>query len=233
MSNSSEFDKFTHNYRAIHNKNLKLTGYSSSYFAERKILEISNQIKNRNEPSRILDLGCGDGLCAFFLHNYFPNAYIYGLDISNESIQKAQQRKISRTRFSAYDGKQIPYDDESFNIIMLANMLHHVTGTRNQISILSECYRILKKNGRLFVFEHNPFNPITCHIVKNCPFDKDAVLINHYKMNKMLRYAGFVTKCRFIHFLPAFLRKLEVLEKLSWWAPIGGQYYYTCIKKNT
>jgi len=152
MSNSSEFDKFTHNYRAIHNKNLKLTGYPSSYFAERKIREISNQIKNRNEPSRILDLGCGDGLCSFFFQNYFPNAYIHGLDISDESIQKAQQRKISKTRFSAYDGQHIPYDDESFNIIMLANILHHVTGTGKQKLILSECYRILQKKRDIVCF---------------------------------------------------------------------------------
>jgi ubiquinone/menaquinone biosynthesis C-methylase UbiE len=179
---------------------------------------------------RILDLGCGDGLCAFFLQNYFPSSYIHGLDISNNSIQKAQQRKLSKTRFSTYDGQTIPYENEYFNIILLANMLHHVADTGNQILILSQCYRTLKKNGTLFVFEHNPFNPMTRHIVNHCVFDKDAVLITHYKMNKILRYTGFVTTCRFIHFLPAFLHKLEFLEKRLWWVPIGGQYYYICIK---
>jgi len=231
MSNSSEFYKFSHNYREIHNKNLELTGYSSSYFAQRKIREISNQIKNRNEPLRILDLGCGDGLCTFFLQNYFPNAYLHGLDISNRIIKKAQHRKISKSKFSTYDGKHIPYDDEYFNIIMIANMLHHVADVGNQILILSQCYRILKKTGTLFVFEHNPLNPITRHIVNNCVFDKDAVLITHYKMNKILGYTGFVTTCRFIHFLPAFLHRLEFLEKRLWRVPMGGQYYYTCIKK--
>jgi ubiquinone/menaquinone biosynthesis C-methylase UbiE len=230
MSNSTEFDKFTRNYREIHDKNLKLTGYPSLYFAERKIREISNLIDNKSESLRILDLGCGDGLCAFFLQNYFPSSYIHGLDISNNSIQKAQQRKLSKTRFSTYDGQTIPYENEYFNIILLANMLHHVADTGNQILILSQCYRTLKKNGTLFVFEHNPFNPMTRHIVNHCVFDKDAVLITHYKMNKILRYTGFVTTCRFIHFLPAFLHKLEFLEKRLWWVPIGGQYYYICIK---
>jgi ubiquinone/menaquinone biosynthesis C-methylase UbiE len=231
MSSSNEFYKFSHNYRKIHNKNLKLTGYSSWYFAQRKIREISNQIKNTNEPLCILDLGCGDGLCTFFLHNHFPNAHLHGLDISTGMIQKARQRNIAKSKFSTYDGKHIPYDDEYFNIIMVANVLHHITGTRNHLSILSECYRILNTKGILFVFEHNPLNPITCHIVRNCPFDKNAVLITHYNMRKILGHAGFVTTCRFIHFLPAFLHKLEFLEKGLWWAPLGGQYYYTCIRK--
>jgi ubiquinone/menaquinone biosynthesis C-methylase UbiE len=225
MSELGEFDQFVQDYREIHNKNLKATGYTSRYFAERKIREIADQIKEKNNPFNILDLGCGDGLCSVFFRNYFPNASVCGLDVSKDSVQIAREKKIVGAEFSLYDGSHIPYEDNLFDIIMIANVLHHVTDVKNQIKILTECHRVLKKDGRLFVFEHNPFNPITCKIVNSCPFDKDAVLVNPIQMKKILQGIGFKTTCRFLLFLPEILQRLEFLEKQIGWVPMGGQYY--------
>jgi hypothetical protein len=40
------------------------------------------------------------------------------------------------------------------------------------------CYSRLKEDGHFIIFEHNPINPVTRHLVKNCPFDADAVLLS-------------------------------------------------------
>ena len=38
-------------------------------------------------------------------------------------------------------------------------------------------YRVLKPGGRIYLFEHNPVNPVTRYLVKTCVFDKDAKLL--------------------------------------------------------
>ncbi len=35
---------------------------------------------------------------------------------------------------------------------------------------------VLKKKGRVYIFEHNPYNPVTRYLVATCEFDRDAVL---------------------------------------------------------
>jgi ubiquinone/menaquinone biosynthesis C-methylase UbiE len=228
----TEFDRFAHDYRKIHNHNLRKTGYSSDFFAERKVREIVRQVPDPEQNLNILDLGCGDGLCTGFFREYFPNSVLQGLDVSRQSILSAVQRKIPKAQFNAYNGSQIPFKNGSFHIILMAGVLHHVVDVPNQIRLIDECQRVLKNEGRLFVFEHNPLNPITRKIVDDCPFDQNAKLINPIRLKKMLRENGFQTNCRFIIFMPALLKRFEFLENWIWWVPIGGQYYYICSKKN-
>lgn len=227
-----EFDKFAHDYRRIHNHNLRKTGYSSAFFAERKVREIARHMQNPEQHLSILDLGCGDGLGTAFLREYFLNSDLRGLDVSEQSIQAAVGKDIPGANFAIYDGSQIPFKNGSFHIILLAGVLHHVVEVRKQIHIIKECHRVLKREGLFFIFEHNPLNPITRKIVDDCPFDKNAKLINHFALKKMLLQNGFRARCRFIIFLPALLKRFVFLEKWIWWIPIGGQYYYICLKKN-
>ncbi|MBW2409964.1 MAG: class I SAM-dependent methyltransferase [Deltaproteobacteria bacterium] len=232
MMKQTEFDRFADNYRKIHNHNLRKTGYTSDFFAERKVSEIARLVADPKQNFNILDLGCGDGLCTAFFRQYFPNSFLQGLDVSGQSIQSAVRRDIPGAQFNIYDGSQIPFKNDSFHIILLAGVLHHVVDVPNQTRLIAECRRVLTKEGSLFVFEHNPLNPITRKIVDDCPFDKNAKLINPIRLKKRLQQNGFQTRCRFIIFLPALLKKFEFLENWIWWVPIGGQYYYICLKKN-
>jgi hypothetical protein len=80
-------------------------------------------------------------------------------------------------------------------------------------------------NGELYVFEHNPYNPITRHLVNSCPFDADAELLTPKQLASLLRGAGFSTiEKGFILFFPSFLRLLRPLERFLTYLPLGGQY---------
>ncbi len=226
------FDRFAENYRDIHNRHLKGTGYTSAYFAERKIREISDHIQGRNAlPLKILDLGCGDGLTSLYFRRFFPKAWICGLDVSGESISISRKRNIENSEFNVYDGRNIPHEPETFDIILLAGVLHHITDDEWKLQIIKECYRVVKSSGCLFIFEHNPYNPVARKIVRDCPFDKDAKLIRSSSLMKLLNDAGFVSSFRFIIFFPSFIYKKELVEKALWWLPLGGQYY--CISNKS
>ena len=43
--------------------------------------------------------------------------------------------------------------------------------------IINKLSSLLNKEERLVGWEHNSLNPITQKIVKDCPFDADAVLV--------------------------------------------------------
>lgn len=228
----NNFDDFAKEYRHIHDDNLKSSGYTSDYFVQRKIREISNHTPElSNKTVSILDLGCGDGLGALYFKKYFPTATVKGIDISSKSIAVATARGVVDAEFRRYDGKKIPFSDHSFDIILVAGVMHHLEKDDDKANLLQECSRVLTSQGRLFIFEHNPLNPLTKKIVSDCVFDHDAKLVSLGKMRALTVKAGFSIRMRFIIFFPGILKKLEFIEKIMWWIPFGGQYYIICQKR--
>lgn len=236
------FDDFAENYREIATKGVKkISGADSSYFGEYKVKIIREDLRGRagggitKQHMRVLDLGCGDGLSSVFFRKYFKNVQYTGIDVSKESIRQAQKLAGRNVRFLVYDGKRIPYAENTFDVILAACVLHHVPQEEHR-NLLEECRRVMKENGSTYVFEHNPVNPVTRKIVKDCVFDADAVLVKPRKLKKNLRRAGFTdVKVSYTIFFPrkGFFQKLLPLEKLLVWLPLGGQYYVKCTKSGT
>lgn len=162
----------------------------------------------------------------------FVQVEYFGIDVSRASINQAQKLKHPNVHFEYYDGKKIPYQDESFDIILLACVLHHVPHDEHE-NLLSECRRVLKENGCIYIFEHNPVNPLTRKIVKDCVFDQDAVLVHKKKLMGTVKRVGFHNmKISYTIFLPrkGIFNKMIGIEKILKWLPLGGQYYVRCKK---
>jgi ubiquinone/menaquinone biosynthesis C-methylase UbiE len=225
-----DFDGFADNYREIHNESLKISGTDSDYFSEHKIIEIK-KIERRNNIS-MLDLGCGDGNSAEFFHKHFENCKYFGLEVSKESIKIASGKNIPSSEFLPYNGFDIPFEDNCFDIVFIACVLHHVN-FKFHAKILEEVKRVLKKGGNLFIFEHNPYNPITKKIVKSCPFDKDAVLLFPSYTSEILSQLNYENiSINFTIFFPRnrLFEKLIFLENYFKKIPLGGQYYAVASK---
>ena len=93
------------------------------------------------------------------------------------------------------------------------------------VPLLSELRRVLLPGGMLFVFEHNPLNPLTVRAVRTCEFDENARLIDTRSMRGRLAEAGFDDiALRYRIFFPGFLRRLRPLEAGLAWCPLGAQY---------
>jgi malonyl-CoA O-methyltransferase len=78
------------------------------------------------EPERILDLGTGTGEAALFLAREFPRGRVRGVDISEEMIRAAQAKvgldPEGRIAFRVADAAKLPYDEESFDLVVGVNM---------------------------------------------------------------------------------------------------------------
>jgi hypothetical protein len=114
--------------------------------------------------------------------------------------------------------------DANYDLIVVANVFHHIVPTSRQATIETLRER-LGSAGRLIIFEHNPLNPLTRLSVRLSPIDKNAQLVSAKPMMTMMRRAGFSEiDRRFIVFFPKMLSWLQPLEPRLSWLPLGAQY---------
>jgi SAM-dependent methyltransferase len=230
----AEFDKFASEYRTIHAANIKFSGEEPEYFAEYKIIDIAAELASVHgsvppHPT-VLDFGAGVGYSVPFFRQHLPGASITCLDVSKKSLEVGAAKHGSDARFTHFDGAQIPYADDWFDVGLASCVFHHIPHTEH-VALLGELKRVLKPNGLLFVFEHNPLNPLTRHAVNTCEFDENAELIPAPTMRGRVRAAGFAAaRCKYRIFFPHALRGLRPLEAQLTWLPFGAQYYVVAQK---
>jgi len=104
---------------------------------------------------RILDVGCGFGATNIVLAQSFPEAEVVGIDLSEPLLRLAGRRAQAaglseRVKFEKADVHQIPYEDNSFDAMINANMVHLVA---EPVRMLDEIERVLTPTGHLFIID--------------------------------------------------------------------------------
>ena len=105
------------------------------------------------QKGRMLDVGCGFGATGIILAESFAKSEVVGIDLSAPLLRLAQARAqeanlTKRLTFEMADVQQIPYEDDSFDVVLNANMVHLV---KDPISMLDEIERVLVPGGYLFI----------------------------------------------------------------------------------
>jgi ubiquinone/menaquinone biosynthesis C-methylase UbiE len=232
---NSEFDQFADEYHATLAKGVSASGEGPEYFAEYKIKDIAEEIRQSNGGAvptglKLLDFGAGIGSSVPFVGKHFPDPALTCLDLSQRSLDIAEKRFPAQADYVCFDGRSIPYPDGHFDIAFAMCVFHHIDH-RQHVQVLAELRRVLRKGGRLYIFEHNPLNPLTVRVVNNCPFDANAHLIRAPWMKKRLLEAGFgIARVKYRVFFPHALRRLRALEPALTWLPLGGQYFASTAK---
>ena len=222
----AEFDRFADEYHRQHAESIRSSGEQPEFFHKYKITDVAAELAAKGSaPRRILDFGGGIGNSLPHMRAAFPQSEIVLLDPSAKSLAIAEERHPEAARFQQFDGQTIPFPDNHFDAAFAACVFHHIP-EELQVPLLREIRRVLAPGGDLFIFEHNPYNPLTVQAVRNCPFDENAVLIKSRLMQKRLRAAGLEKqKTVFRLFFPHMLRKLRFFEAYLRWLPLGAQYY--------
>jgi len=221
-SKNIDFDDWIHVYDESLNSSLWLSGEKNSYFDLYKVacLRQWGCIEAQAE-NMILDFGCGIGNLSNLIAQEFPQSIIYGYDISSKSIETARKKwdHLNNLIFES----QLP-ETKKFDLITAANVFHHIK-RKNRLAVLSRLRKLLKVNGNIAIFEHNPINPLTLYTVKNCCFDAEADLIRLSKFVKLAFNCNLDVRLkRYIVFFPNFLRLLRKHEHYLGFLPLGAQY---------
>lgn len=225
MNKPVDFDNFTHNYNELLNEKTKFFSSSEEYFAHYKV----NIIRQTISPSvtRVLEYGCGIGRNIPFLQAAFPNASILGSDIAPASLEMARNENPGVDFFQ--EGN-ITAEIGLFDLIFVAGVFHHIPPNL-RADVFNTLFERLSPNGRIVIFEHNPFNPITRRIVSTCPYDEDAILLKPSEIKKGLKKAGLVVERHsYCLFIPPRFSNLVSIERFLSWLPLGGQYWIQALR---
>ena len=175
----------------------------------------------------MLDVGCGIGLAERSLASRVRT--VVAGDVSAAMIEEARGL-VPEVKFIHLPPRGLPFDDGAFDVQFCYCVYHHVP-LHERRAMVAELARVVRPGGLLFVFEHNPYNPVTRKIVRDCPLDRDAVLLAPRETRDLLRGADLeVIEQRYYLFFPKLLGFLRRIEPWLGWLPLGGQYYVVARK---
>lgn len=222
---ATEFDAVASDYERQHAKSIRMSGENTDFFAEYKVQDVHDILTREDEnPRTILDFGAGIGNTAGVFSRMFPAAHLICADVSKRSLELCADRYGDKVTILPILGGKLALADASVDVAFAACVFHHIEPEQH-IAALAELRRVLRPGGSLFLFEHNPWNPLTRHAVANCPFDANAILITAPEMTRRLKQAGFGSaRTRYRIFFPKPLAILRVFEPLLAWFPAGAQY---------
>ncbi len=166
-------------------------------------LKYSQATKLMSDPSiqRVLDVGCNHGSVEAMFQQQYPDqvksTQIDGIDIASEAIEQARQLQLPNCNYQSYDGCTIPFDDNSFDLVVLIEVIEHVVDKQ---ALFREISRVLKPFGKLFLTTPNPqcwplriesvmFRTIRRAFRKE-PLGKDE-FVYHDDLMRILESAGF------------------------------------------
>lgn len=225
---SSRFDVYANDYREVVNRTITSTGEEYEYFVELRVGLMFDRLRRYVPdfmPHTVLDFGCGVGATEVSIKKRFPLGDLWGIDESVESIRHAEARGIQGAYFDVVksDGS-IPLPDRSMSLIYMNGTMHHIPVEKRPF-IMGELKRVLKPGGHMFVFENNPYNPLTRRAMMLNPFDKGCKKVSKGELMRLGRRVGLsVVEGWYYFFFPSFLKLLRQYDDRLRFLPFGGQH---------
>ena len=222
------FDAYSENYKAVLAQSTGQDVEAASFFASQKVGCLNYCNPGNDLSLAILDYGCGIGLSLRPLRQMFPDAEIFGVDPSQSCLEVAgREHKDCNIRMLPLgEFKQSDYA-QYFDLIFISCVFHHIDSDEH-VATLQKLRSICSPSGQVAIFEHNPANPVTRRIVRNCPFDVGVTLISPRIFRQRMAAAGWKDiRRRYISFVPPRLKRFKSIEPSLGWCPLGAQYLIT------
>ena len=106
---------------------------------------------------RVLDVGCGGGDSLATLLAAAGPADVTGVDVDELRLARSRDRVRPGT-FDVADGQALPFDDATFDVVLLFTVLSSVASDDGRRAIAAECRRVLRPGGGVLLYDF-AFNP--------------------------------------------------------------------------
>ncbi len=107
------------------------------------------------EGARILDVGCGIGTYVRRLRDL--SEHVYGIDIDEQRVRRGS---LSLPNLALAAGEHMPFPNDSFDVIMLHEVIEHVS---DDAATLREACRVARPGGKVVVYAPNRLYPFETH----------------------------------------------------------------------
>jgi SAM-dependent methyltransferase len=99
---------------------------------------------------KLLEIGCGAGRYLRAFRHYRPDLELHGCDISHIALAEAERADAGgEIEYKLGDALELPYEDESFDIVVLFDVFEHVTDVGRAAD---EVARVLRPGGVFHCF---------------------------------------------------------------------------------
>ncbi len=222
----AEFDRIAGTYDNELKTVLGFFGKNNEKFAIYKVNLLSHLLK-KTKIKKILDFGCGIGRSIKYLHKFFPDAQVYGCDLSEAELNIAK-RAFPEDYFFVNEKIESIRNYGKFDLIFVACVFHHIPPSeRNKWS--QAILQALNKGGYVAIFEHNIKNPKTKSIILDPRNTVDNIkwmltkkdlkqLFTSPELNILTKWQGYTL------FSPIRPRWITNLERVLYWLPLGAQH---------
>lgn len=117
-----------------------------------------------NSWSQVLDVGVTadtQALSSNYFEKYYPHKHkIIALSNQDGSFLESLYPGI---QFKQGDAKQLPFTDNSIDVVFSSAVIEHLGSATNQKEMLAECFRVAKKG--VFITTPNRWHPIELHTI--------------------------------------------------------------------
>lgn len=101
-------------------------------------------------PTRILEIGCGDGSVADRLCTRWPSVGYLSIDIAAEPGRRFSGDRSRATFRSTTSGE---VHDEQFDLVLVVDVLHHIPTDAGRVAVLADAQRLTAGGGTIAVKE--------------------------------------------------------------------------------
>ena len=101
----------------------------------------------------VLDVGCGSGATVAALRARGVQAH--GVDYAEAMVDVARTVHGLESFVTVADAEDLPFESETFDVVIVNGVLHHLAVQERLPSSLRELHRVLKPGGRLCMFDRN------------------------------------------------------------------------------
>ena len=221
----SEFDGYRANYQDGIDRAIAFAGKSQDYYTKFKADLLIDLFRRQfgSIPLDVLDVGCGNGAIHPHLLSSGLALKLTGVEVAARFVDLARAANPD-VRYDVYDGKRLPYGAARFDAVIAICVMHHIPPPE-WIDFVRELQRVVRPGGMIAAIEHNPFNPLTVHVVRTCEFDRNAVMVKPGRLKELLRTANLEdVGVRFFQFTSADGLLFRRVDRLLGWLPLGAQY---------
>lgn len=125
-------------------------------------------VRSHCPPGPALDVGCGTGVLAKRLAE--AGYRMTGVDPSQGMLDMLRVRAPMVTSVRG-SGTALPFDDDSFELVLSVATLHHIADPEAVRKTLHEMVRVARPGGRVLIWDHNGRNPYWRLIMSRVPQD--------------------------------------------------------------
>lgn len=102
--------------------------------------------------ARVLDIGCGTGPQSRTIAALPDVGEVVGVDQLEPFLERGRElaADLPSVSFRQADARDLPFDDDSFDVVVLHTLLTHVPGPEG---VLAEAYRVLKPGGSVAIYD--------------------------------------------------------------------------------